>query len=302
MALASAGSMSAERADQERAIERDHRREQVRILGLAVPSLVLVALLLLTPLGWLLYQSFVDRDGAFTMLHYARMWDDVAYQSTFILTFQISGLVTVLAILIGYPLAYMLSQLSSRWATIGLALVVIPFWTSLLVRTYAWLVLLQRHGIINSTLIDLGFIEEPLTLVHNFTGTVLGMLHIMLPFMVLPLYASMKKIDLTLMRAAANLGGTPLYAFWKVFFPLSRAGLMAGTLLVFVLCLGFYITPEILGGGRTIMISMLVQRNVELYFEWGAASSVAIVLLVMVLVVFYVLNKFLAVERVFGAE
>jgi ABC-type spermidine/putrescine transport system permease subunit I len=208
----------------------------------------------------------------------------------------------VLAVLIGYPLSYLLSQLTGKWATIGLALVIVPFWTSLLVRTYAWLVLLQRKGIINNALLELDLISEPLKLVHNFTGTVIGMLHIMLPFMVLPLYASMKRIDLSLMRAASNLGASPVHAFWQVFFPLSRAGLMAGTLLVFVLCLGFYITPEILGGGHTIMISMLVQRNVELYFEWGAASSVAIVLLVMVLVVFGFLNRVLAVERVFGAR
>jgi ABC-type spermidine/putrescine transport system permease subunit I len=289
-------------ADEESVVRRDERREQVRILGLALPAFLIVALLLLTPLGWLLYQSFVDQSGAATLTHYERIWNDTAYRSTFWLTFQISVLVTVLAILIGYPLSYLLSQLTGKWATIGLALVIVPFWTSLLVRTYAWLVLLQRNGIINNVLIDLEVISEPLKLVHNFTGTVIGMLHIMLPFMVLPLYASMKRIDLSLMRAASNLGASPVHAFWQVFFPLSRAGLMAGTLLVFVLCLGFYITPEILGGGHTIMISMLVQRNVELYFEWGAASSVAIVLLVMVLVVFVFLNRVLAVERVFGAR
>jgi putative spermidine/putrescine transport system permease protein len=287
---------------QEREVRRDERREQVRILGLALPAFVLVALLLLAPLGWLLYQSFVDQAGAFTLANYARIWHDPGYRETFELTFNISLLVTGLAILIGYPLSYLLSQLSGAWATAGLALVVVPFWTSLLVRTYAWLVLLQRHGLVNSVLIDLGLTDKPLTLVNNYLGTVIGMTHIMLPFMVLPLYAAMKRIDLDLMRAASNLGASPVYAFWQVFFPLSRAGLMAGTLLVFVLCLGFYITPEILGGGHTIMISMLVQRNVELYFEWGAASSVAIVLLVMVLIVFWILNRFLAVERVFGSH
>lgn len=302
MTATTASSLPDDRVRQERAVRRDERREQMRILALALPAFLIVALLLLTPLGWLLYQSFVDQQGVLTLAHYERIWNDAAYRSTFALTFEISVLVTVLAILIGYPLSYLLSQLTGKWATLALALVIVPFWTSLLVRTYAWLVLLQRKGLINSALIDLGVIEQPLTLVHNYFGTVIGMLHIMLPFMVLPLYASMRRIDLDLMRAASNLGATPRYAFWQVFFPLSRAGLMAGTLLVFVLCLGFYITPEILGGGHTIMISMLVQRNVELYFEWGAASSVAIVLLVMVLVIFWVLNRFLAVERVFGAR
>ena len=289
------------RANQIKAITRDARREQARMLGLIVPALVLVAALLLTPLGWLAWLSVIGPEGL-TTVHYQRIIDDVGYHNSFWLTFKISIIVTVLAILIGYPVSYMLSRLTTKWAAIGLGLVIIPFWTSLLVRTYTWMLLLQRNGVINDALIDLGIIEEPLVLMHNFTGTTIGMLHIMLPFMVLPLYATMRRIDNELLLAAANLGASPRHAFWWVFFPLSKPGLMAGTLLVFVLCLGFYITPELLGGGRTIMISMLVARNVELYFEWGAASSVAIVLLVIVLAVFWVLNRFLAVERVFGSR
>jgi len=282
-------------------VRRDVRREQARILALVVPALALITALLLLPLAWLLVQSLTGADGA-TLDHYRRILDDVGYHNSFVLTFQISGMVTGLAILIGYPVSYMLSRLEPRWAAIGLALVIIPFWTSLLVRTYAWMLLLQRTGLINEALVASGLAAEPLELMHNTTGTVIGMLHIMLPFMVLPLYATMRRIDNELMLAAANLGASPRYAFWKVFFPLTKPGLMAGTLLVFVLSLGFYITPELLGGGRTIMISILVARNVELYFEWGAASSVAMVLLAMVLVAFFVLNRFLAVERVFGAR
>ena len=289
------------RANQIKAITRDARREQARVLGLIVPALALVAALLLTPLGWLAWLSVIGPEGL-TTVHYQRIIDDIGYHNSFWLTFEISIIVTVLAILIGYPVSYMLSRLTTKWAAIGLGLVIIPFWTSLLVRTYTWMLLLQRNGVINDALIDLGIIEEPLVLMHNFTGTTIGMLHIMLPFMVLPLYATMRRIDNELLLAAANLGASPRHAFWWVFFPLSKPGLMAGTLLVFVLCLGFYITPELLGGGRTIMISMLVARNVELYFEWGAASSVAIVLLVIVLAVFWVLNRFLAVERVFGSR
>lgn len=289
------------RKEQLRAIEHDARREQARVLGLIVPALVLLAALLLTPLGWLLWQSVIGSEGL-TTVHYQRIIDDVGYHNSFWLTFKISGLVTILAILIGYPLSYMLSRLKPIWAGVGIGLVIIPFWTSLLVRTYAWMLLLQRKGLINDALIDLGILEKPLVLMHNFTGTTIGMLHIMLPFMVLPLYATMRRIDGELLLAAANLGASPRYAFWRVFFPLSKPGLMAGTLLVFVLCLGFYITPELLGGGRTIMISMLIARNVELYFEWGAASSVAIVVLVLVLAVFWLFSRVLAVERVFGAR
>lgn len=289
------------RTDQVKAIARDARRERTRMLGLIVPALVILAVVLLTPLGWLMWQSVIGPEGL-TAMHYRRILDDVGYHNSFWLTFEISGLVTILAILIGYPLSYMLSRLKPIWAGVGIGLVIIPFWTSLLVRTYAWMLLLQRKGLINDALVDLGIVEKPLALMHNFTGTTIGMLHIMLPFMVLPLYATMRRIDGELLLAAANLGASPRYAFWRVFFPLSKPGLMAGTLLVFVLCLGFYITPELLGGGRTIMISMLIARNVELYFEWGAASSVAIVVLVLVLAVFWLFSRVLAVERVFGAR
>lgn len=288
-------------AEQERLIARDARRERDRLLTLILPALTLVAILLLLPLGWLTWQSFVG-DSGLTLEHYVRVFEDSTYSKSFLLTFEISAMVTGLAILLGYPLSYMLCQLPPRWAAFGLALVIVPFWTSLLVRTYAWMVLLQRRGLINKTLIDLGVIDQPLAFVHNITGTTIGMLHIMLPFMVLPLYATMRAIDPELMRAAANLGGNPRYAFWRVFFPLSRPGLLAGTTLVFVICLGFYVTPELLGGGRVVMVSMLVQRNVELYFQWGAASSVAVILLIIVFAAFAFLNRFLAVERVFGAR
>ena len=158
----------------------------------------------------------------------------------------------------------------------------LPFWTSVLVRAYAWLALLQRTGVINQLLQYLGLVEEPLALVHNTFGTVVATLHILLPFMVLPLYATMQKIPRDLMQAGASLGASPPHAFRRMFLPLSLPGVLAGSTLVFVLCLGFYITPELLGGGRTIMVSMLVSRNVELYDQWGAASAVGVVLLAAV--------------------
>lgn len=269
------------------------------MLLLTAPALVVVLVLLGIPLA-LLFGLSVYENGAFTARHYLRMVNDPSYSRSLWLTIQISGTVTVLAVIIGYPVAYLLSQLPRRLAIVGMTLVLIPFWTSLLVRTYAWLVLLQRRGVINKTLINLGIIQEPLYLVHNITGTIIGMLHIMLPFLILPLYANMCRIDLTLVRAASSLGASPRYAFWAVYFPLSLPGLMAGALLVFVLSLSFYITPAILGGGRTIMISMLMERNVNLFFEWGAASSVAVVCLLAVLGIFWLLSRWLSVDRVVG--
>jgi putative spermidine/putrescine transport system permease protein len=288
--------------DQEAAVMRDERRERIGLLTLALPALVIVGLLLLAPLAWLLYQSFVDQQGAWTLAHYARIWDDPGYRATFLLTFEISFLVTGLAILIGFPLSYLLSQLTGMWAAFGLALVIVPFWTSLLVRTYAWLVLLQRMGLINNTLIDLGLISEPLTLVHNYAGTVVGMLHIMLPFMILPLYAALRAVDANYLRAAANLGASPTRAFWTVFFPLSLPGVIAGSLLVFILSLGFYVTPALLGGGRVMMVSMKIQQNAGIYFDWGAASALGVVLLAVTLAIFWVLSRIIRIERLLGGR
>ena len=203
-------------------------------------------------------------------------------------TFKVSLFTTLICILIGYPLAYFLALLSKRWVGIFMLAVLLPFWTSLLVRTYAWLVLLQKNGLLNEFAINIGLWDSPLKLVHNMTGTLIGMAHIMLPFLVLPLYGSMKKIDRDMMHAAANLGASPFKAFWQVYFPLSLSGMVAGSLIVFVLCLGFYVTPAVLGGGRVIMVATQITAILENQFDWGAASALGVVLLVATLLVLYV--------------
>ena len=276
------------------------RREQRLMLALALPALLVILLLVVLPVGWLAWQS-VYHNG-FTLENYRRIWSEDIYWRSFALTFEISLLVTLLALLLGYPIAYAASIAPKRWGIIILALVVLPFWTSVLVRAYAWLALLQRTGVINQLLRQLGVIDEPLALVHNSFGTIVATLHILLPFMVLPLYATMQQIPRDLMQAGASLGAGPLLTFWRIFLPLSLPGVLAGSTLVFVLTLGFYITPELLGGGRTIMISMLVSRNVELYDQWGAASAVGVVLLVAVGVIFFAVSRFIPLDRVLGQK
>jgi putative spermidine/putrescine transport system permease protein len=276
------------------------RREQRLMLALALPALLVILLLVVLPVGWLAWQS-VYHNG-FTLENYRRIWSEDIYWRSFALTFQISLLVTLLALLLGYPIAYAASIAPKRWDIIILALVVLPFWTSVLVRAYAWLALLQRTGVINQLLRQLGVIDEPLALVHNTFGTVVATLHILLPFMVLPLYATMQQIPRDLMQAGASLGAGPMLTFWRIFLPLSLPGVLAGSTLVFVLALGFYITPELLGGGRTIMISMLVSRNVELYDQWGAASAVGVVLLVAVGAIFFAVSRFIPLDRVLGQK
>jgi len=267
---------------------------------LLLPGLLVVGALLLLPLLWLLALSFYD--NGLSLVHYTRLFEDPSYAKSFLLTFQIAGAVTLTAVLLGYPLCYWMLDLSPTWQRVAFICVLIPFWTSLLVRTYAWLVLLQRRGLVNTTLQDLGVLSEPLALMYNATGTTIGMAHILLPFLVLPLFATMQGIDRDLLRAAAALGGSPRFVFWRVFFPLSLPGLTAGALLVFVLSIGYYVTPQLLGGGSTVMIGQLIQRNIELFSSWGAASAVSMVLLAMVMGVFLVMSRFLSLDRVFGAR
>lgn len=283
------------------AVKRAEMKEDALVLSLLMPALLVVACLLLLPLLWLAYQSFRN-DAGFTLEHYARIAQDSTYLNTFIETFQISALVTVLTIFLGFPVAYAAARVPRFWSALILAMVVIPFWTSVLVRSYAWLVLLQRRGLINQTLMNLGLIDTPLALVHNLTGTVIGTLHVMVPFMVLPLYSVMQKIPQELLTAASSLGARPYYVFFRVFLPLSAPGIIAGSVLVFIVCLGFYITPELLGGGRTILVSMLVQRDVEIFHQWGAASASAVVLLAVVFAIFWAINRFVPVERILGVR
>jgi putative spermidine/putrescine transport system permease protein/spermidine/putrescine transport system permease protein len=289
--------MTAANAD---GLARAGRRERLALLGLASPALIVVMLIMVLPVGWLFYLSFVGSDGQFSLENYQRMLASKSYARIFATTFKVSALTTGLCILIGYPLAYFLSQLPARAANICMLAVLVPFWTSLLVRTYAWLVLLQRQGLLNRWAIELGLWEEPLKLVHNLTGTLIGMVHIMLPFLVLPLYGSMKAISPDLLRASSNLGASPSRAFWTVFLPLSLPGLFAGALIVFVLSLGFFVTPAVLGGGRVIMVSMQIASNIELFFNWGAASALGVVLLALTLGILFIASRFLKLDAIFG--
>ena len=281
----------------ERGLQQVAANERLTFFGLTIPYLLMVTALIVIPVGWLFYLSFIGRDGSLSFENYERMMKSKAYIRIFLTTFKISILTTIICAAIGYPLAYFMSQLSRKWANICMIGVLIPFWTSLLVRTYAWLVLLQKKGLLNNMAIEMGLISEPIKIVHNTTGTLIGMVHIMLPFLILPLYANMRAIDKDALKAASSLGATPTRAFWTVFFPLSLPGLLAGLLIVFVLCLGFYVTPAILGGGRVIMAAMKISSNIELYFSWGAASALGVVLLVVTGIILFIASKLVSMDQ-----
>jgi putative spermidine/putrescine transport system permease protein/spermidine/putrescine transport system permease protein len=280
------------------ALRRSGAWESRRLLGLVSPAVVLVTVLMVVPVGWLFYLSTLSDAGNFSIEHYRRLWEQPSYARTFRTTFEVSALTTAICVLLGYPLAYFLSELPRRAANLCMIAVLLPLWTSMLVRTYAWLVLLQRRGLINTWGQALGWWDEPLALVHNLTGTLVGTVHVMLPFLVMPLYAAMCAIDRDLLKAAANLGASPVHTFWRVFFPLSLPGLTTGALIVFILCLGFYITPAVLGGGKVIMVSTRIASDIELFFNWGAASALGVVLLVLTAAILFAASKLLRLEGV----
>lgn len=279
--LSSGPASAAQLEENRKALERDKRAEARTMLSLTSPAMLVVGLLMVAPIAWLLSMSFVGQDGQLGFENYVLFFSEPVYRQMFVTTFMIAFAVTAICLLLGYPVAYLLAILPPPWSGLLMLAVLTPFWTSALVRTFSWLIILQRNGLVNSMLVWSGVVERPVALVHNMTGTIIGMVHIMLPFLILPLYASMKAIDANLMRAAANLGSTPAHAFRRVYLPLSMPGLVAGTIMVFVMCLGFYVTPALLGGGKIKMIAQRIEESLALYPTWGPAAALAVLLLVM---------------------
>ena len=217
--------------------------------------------------------------------------DSAAFFKILLRTFEISAIVTVFCLLLGYPLAYWLSRQPARRANLLLILVLLPFWTSLIVRTASWIVLLQSGGLINNSLIDLGILDKPLQLVFNRAGVLISMTHILLPFLILPLYAVMKGIDSRYERAAISLGAHPYTAFRRVYLPQTYAGVTAGALLVFIMAIGYYITPALLGGPGDQMLSYFVAYYTNTTINWGMATALGGQLLIIVLLLYWVYAK-----------
>ena len=219
------------------------------------------------------------------------------YIGVFIRTLGISFTVTLATLLLGFPLAYLLAQLPPRTSNLLMILVLVPFWTSLLVRTTAWVVLLQSEGPINDLLIAMGFVDKPLQLILSRFGTIVAMTHIQLPFTLLPIFSVMKTIPPSHVRAARSLGAGPFYAFWRVYFPQTVPGIAAGCLLTFILSLGYYITPALVGGPKDQMISSFVADFINRESNWGMASALGAVLLAATLVLYFVYNRLIGIDK-----
>jgi putative spermidine/putrescine transport system permease protein len=215
-------------------------------------------------------------------------------------TFQISAVVTLCCLLLGYPLAYWLSTLSARRANVLMILVLVPFWTSILVRVAAWIVLLQSEGLVNRGLMGLGLIDHPLALLFNRIGVIIAMTHILLPFMILPLYSVMKSVPPTYLRAAISLGSAPLVAFFRVYVPQTYAGIGAGALLVFILAIGYYVTPALLGGVDDQMLSYYIAQYTNVNINWGMACALGAVLLAATLVLYAAYRRIVKSEVSLG--
>jgi putative spermidine/putrescine transport system permease protein len=267
---------------------------------LAMPLLVFLTVAFLVPMFLMVVRSVSDPPGA-GLANYQEFFASEADVRVLGNTFYIATVSTVACLLIGYPYAYLMSIVPQRVAGLLLIFVLVPFWSSLLVRTFAWEVILRDTGIINTVLQGFGVISEPLPLIRNTFSVIIGMSQILLPFMVLPLYSVMQRIDPELTRAAANLGATPFAAFRRVFVPLSFPGIAAGVLLVFVLALGFYITPTILGSARETMISRFIADQVQIRLNWGLGAAMAVILMVLTFVVLAIASRFVKLRDVYGA-
>ena len=222
------------------------------------------------------------------------------YNHTWIKTFKVSLLVTLFTLMLGYPIAYLLATLPLKYSNLLMICVLLPFWTSLLVRTVAWMIILQQNGVFNNLMVIAGLIadENRWKLMYNETGTIIVMTQILLPFMVLPLYSVMKTISPSYMKAALNLGASPLHAFWKVYMPNSLPGVSAGGLLVFIIAIGYFITPELVGGKDGQMIGNWIAYHLKTTLNWGLCAALGSVLLFVMLVFYWFYNKIIGVENI----
>jgi len=267
--------------------EAGRSRFALGTLALTLPALLLLLLLFVLPLGRLFALSFAGG----SLEWYAKALTGGLYTTILLRTFEIAAIVTICCLVIGYPVAFLLATTTPAWRAIGFAFVMLPLWTSVLVRTYAWMVLLGRNGIINRLLIDTGLMEQPLPMLNSKMAVVLGMVHVMLPFMILPIYSAVTRIDPDLPKAARGLGASTLRVVTTIYLPLSLRGILAGVTLVFVVSLGFYITPALLGGGKVLMFAMVIEQQVREFLAWNFASALSVILLAVTLLAFWLLNQ-----------
>src|SRR6266700_2283753 len=269
-------------------------------LFMGAPLVLLLVTLLVYPVGQLLLLSIHGESG-FTLAAYRQLFASSVYLDVLLITLKISFFTTLLSVIAGYPVAYLISMLGRERKTVLLTWVLLSFWTSFLVRAFAWIVLLGRNGVVNKLLIALGILDAPASLLYNLGAVLVGMVHALLPLAVLTMLSVMENIDRTLPRAAATLGARPGTAFWKIYFPLSLPGVAAAAIMVFVTAIGFFIVPALLGGRRETMITQLIIDQIQLTMNWGFAGAISVLLLIVVLIVFVAYDRLLGLSTMTGA-
>lgn len=260
---------------------------------LALPTVIFLLVLFAIPVARLMLLSV----EAGTLEPYAKALTDELYLKVLLDTGKIALIVTVLSFVLGYPVAYFLTVAPRAWQIVGLFCLLMPFWTSILVRTYAWMVLLGRRGVVSESLVSLGIIDAPMTFLHSLPAVLIGMVHVLMPYLVFPVYAVMQRIDPNLMQAAHGLGAPGWRAFWRVYFPLTLPGVLSGASLVFILSMGFFITPVLLGGGRVMMIAVLIEQQVREFLNWEFAGALSATLLVFTLCVYGAFRWLMRADR-----
>jgi ABC-type spermidine/putrescine transport system permease subunit I len=272
-------------------------RRSVSTVLLLAPGFLFLSCLFFYPLATLLSVSSTNEGGeAFERIFQTSLYFRVFYQ-----TASVSLATTCICLAIGYPLARFLDSAGPRKKAFLLAIILLPFWSNFLVRTYGWMILLNPKGLINDVLLGLGLSKEPLPLVYNLVGVLIGMSQIMLPYMILPIAAVMARIDPELTKAARSLGAGPLRSFGLVYFPMTLPGVMAGVLLVFTISLGFYVIPAILGGPRDLLIAQLIEFNVNTSLDWNLASALSSMLLVSTLIIYGVAQRWFGLGALWGS-
>jgi putative spermidine/putrescine transport system permease protein len=260
------------------------RRRAASGLAYALPALILLLIFFVIPVAALLLRSVLEPTPG--LGNYAELLGSSTYLRIFYNTFVVSAVVTVLSVAIGFPVAWILAIMPARWSAVLFAIILLSMWTNLLTRTYAWMVLLQRTGVINKILMGLGLIDQPLALVNNLTGVTIGMTYIMLPFVILPLRGVIKTIDPAILQAASVCGATRWQCLTRVLIPLALPGVAAGALMVFVMSLGYFVTPALLGGTSNMMLAEMIAQLIQSLVNWGMGGAAAFVLLVVTLAIY----------------
>jgi ABC-type spermidine/putrescine transport system permease subunit I len=270
---------------------------------LLTPAFAMLALVFAAPLAWFFAQTLVldpDADPLWTQI--VSVATSRSVLQAIVTTNWIALVVTLSVLILGYPVAYYLANRSGPRFSLVIFCIVVPYFTSIIVRTYSWMVLLGTNGLINQALLRLGLIDTPVKLLYNQPAIVIGMTYVLLPYMVLTLYAAMKTIDLTLMRAARGMGASGPMIFRRIYFPLTLHGVISGALIVFILAIGFFITPALMGGPGDIMIAMLIERSVEITIDWASAAVMALLLLAATLVLYSLYYRLTDIRRLMGAS